>query len=79
VHPCHTAYDAARFGMTVVIVFTWCVQLFLSGIPFVWIGIVAGLGVIGLIGAYTFFPHVTKRIDQFLDPVSGIQSKNFIR
>ncbi|CAO5682856.1 MAG: putative peptidoglycan glycosyltransferase FtsW [Holosporales bacterium] len=58
-------------GMTVVIVFTWCIQLFLSGIPFIWIGIVFGAAVIGLIGAYMFFPHVTKRIDQFLDPVSG--------
>ncbi|CAO4847113.1 MAG: putative peptidoglycan glycosyltransferase FtsW [Holosporales bacterium] len=58
-------------GMTVVVVFTWCVQLFLSGIPFIWIGIVAGLGVMALIGAYCFFPHVTKRIDQFLDPAAG--------
>ncbi|MBP9752410.1 MAG: putative lipid II flippase FtsW [Proteobacteria bacterium] len=58
-------------GMTVVIVFTWCVQLFLSGIPFIWIGIVFGAAIVGLMGAYMFFPHVTKRIDQFLDPVSG--------
>lgn len=58
-------------GMTIVIVFTWCVQLFLSGIPFIWVGTVLGLGIMGIMGAYCFFPHVTKRIDQFLDPSSG--------
>lgn len=58
-------------GMSIVVVFTWCIQLFLSGIPFIWIGIVAGLSITSFIGAYFFFPHVTKRVDQFLDPSSG--------
>lgn len=58
-------------GMTVIIVATWMTQLFLSGIPMIWIGIVGGMGFLSLITAYTFFPHVTKRIDQFLDSSGG--------
>jgi cell division protein FtsW len=29
------------------------------------------LGIAGMIGAYTFLPHVASRIDRFLDPSSG--------
>ena len=58
-------------GMTIVLVSTWCVQLFLFGIPFIWIGIFIGTAIISFIGAYCFFPHVTKRVDQFLDPSAG--------
>jgi cell division protein FtsW len=31
----------------------------------------AGAGVAGLAGAYLLLPHVTSRIDRFLDPSSG--------
>jgi len=39
--------------------------------PLFWMGLAAALSVLGLIGAYFFFPHVAKRIDQFLDPSAG--------
>lgn len=59
------------FGMTVVAAVTWCGQLFIAGIPLFWIGIVGVCAVAGSLGAYLFFPHVARRIDQFMDPSSG--------
>ncbi len=58
-------------GMTLVVVSTWIGQLFIAGMPIIWMVILAGLGVSGLCGAYFLFPHVARRIDQFLDPTSG--------
>lgn len=58
-------------GMTVVATMSWIGQLFIAGMPLIWMGFVAGLGIVGLIGAYFFFPHVARRIDQFLDPSTG--------
>lgn len=58
-------------GMTFVLVATWVAQLFMAGIPIIWLAFVGAVGATGLVGAYFFLPHVTKRIDQFLDPSSG--------
>ncbi len=58
-------------GMTVVTCAIWGVQIFLSGLSMWWIFLLGGLGITGLIGAYMFFPHVTSRIDRFLDPGAG--------
>jgi cell division protein FtsW len=58
-------------GMTVVTVATWIGQLFIAGIPLFWIGCVGGMAIFGMLGSYFFFPHVARRIDQFLDPSSG--------
>ena len=58
-------------GMTLIIVSTWIAQLFIAGMPILWMGILGGCGILGLCGAYFLFPHVARRIDQFLDPVSG--------
>lgn len=58
-------------GMTVVTSAIWGVQIFLSGISMWLIFLLGGLGVIGLVSAYMFFPHVTSRIDRFLDPGAG--------
>ena len=58
-------------GMTVVTTAAWIGQLFIAGMPLFWMGLVAAMGVFGLIGAYFFFPHVARRIDQFLDPTTG--------
>lgn len=58
-------------GMTVVTSAIWGVQIFLSGISMWLIFLLGGLGIAGLIGAYMFFPHVTSRIDRFLDPGAG--------
>jgi cell division protein FtsW len=58
-------------GMTVVTTVTWIGQLFIAGMPLFWMGFVACLGAVGLVSAYFFFPHVARRIDQFLDPSTG--------
>ena len=59
------------FGMTVTLSVIWGVQIFLAGLPLIWVGGLLVLGIIGAIGAYNFLPHVTARIDRFLDPSSG--------
>jgi len=59
------------FGMTVGITLVFASQLFIAGLPFLWIAAMAALGIIGGIGAYFFLPHVTQRINNFLDPASG--------
>lgn len=58
-------------GMTAVIAVVWGIQFFLAGMPMV---ITAGLGVVGIGGlfaAYQFLPHVTSRVDRFLNPEAG--------
>jgi cell division protein FtsW len=58
-------------GMSFVLSCIWGVQVFLSGLPLLLIAVLAILGAAGLFGAYLFFPHVTSRIDRFLDPAAG--------
>ena len=58
-------------GQTALVTATWAALLFLSGIS--WL-IIFGLGAGGaalLFGAYIFFPHVSRRIDTFLNPDGG--------
>lgn len=58
-------------GQTALILGTYAGLLFLSGISwFVIFGLGAG-GVGLLFGAYMFFPHVSRRIDTFLNPEGG--------
>lgn len=57
--------------MTLVLISTWIGQLFVAGMPLIWMGILAGLGIVCLCGAYFLFPHVAKRMDQFFDPSAG--------
>jgi cell division protein FtsW len=59
------------FGMSVVMTAIWGVQIFLAGLPMMYIIALGILGVTGLFGAYVFFPHVSSRIDRFLDPAAG--------
>jgi cell division protein FtsW len=58
-------------GMAVVIGLVWFAQLYMAGLRLYWVaaGTVAGVG--GLIGAYLWLPHVTSRINRFLDPAAG--------
>ena len=61
------------FGMTFIISATWLIQIFLAGLPVLWIVLLGVLGILSVISAYFFFPHVASRIDQFLDPSVGDQ------
>ncbi|MES2252421.1 MAG: putative peptidoglycan glycosyltransferase FtsW [Pseudomonadota bacterium] len=58
-------------GMTLVLISTWIGQLFVAGMPLIWMGILAGLGIVCLCSAYFLFPHVARRMDQFFDPSAG--------
>jgi cell division protein FtsW len=58
-------------GMTVVVSCTWFAQFFLAGLPLLWVGTLTGVGVVGLAGAYFTFPHVTERVNGFLNPAAG--------
>lgn len=58
-------------GMTLTVTGVWAIQLFLAGLPFLWVFVMIGMAVVGIFGAYHVFPHVAKRINNFLDPASG--------
>lgn len=58
-------------GMTVVVSLVWAAQFFMAGLP---LSIMAALLVlcgVSMVGIYLTFPHVTSRIDRFLDPSTG--------
>jgi len=58
-------------GMAALITVMWFSQFFLAGLPLVWIVSIAGCGIGGLFSAYFLFPHVTRRVDHFLNPAGG--------
>ena len=58
-------------GMAAVVTATWFAQFFLAGLSMLWVVALGVLGVVGLCGAYFTFPHVTERIDGFMDPKSA--------
>ncbi|MBS0185388.1 MAG: putative lipid II flippase FtsW [Proteobacteria bacterium] len=58
-------------GMTFVVSCAWGVQIFLAGLSFLWVFLIALLATCGLFLAYFLFPHVSHRIDRFLDPEAG--------
>lgn len=58
-------------GQTVVVVAVWFSQLFLAGLPMLWVALLVLVGVGGLATAYFVFPHVASRVDRFLNPQSG--------
>jgi cell division protein FtsW len=58
-------------GQTALVLATWAVLLFLSGISWFIIFGLAGVAAVLLFGAYMFFPHFSRRIDTFLNPDGG--------
>jgi cell division protein FtsW len=58
-------------GQAFLLTAIWAGQLFLAGLPLIWVGALVALPLIGLILAYLTLPHVTQRIDSFLDPGAG--------
>ena len=59
------------FSMAVLIAAVWFAQYFLAGLHLGWMAALAGAGAAGAAATYAFIPHVTSRIDRFLDPASG--------
>ena len=62
-------------GMTVLITFAFCVQIFLVGIPFWVVGGLAVLGALGIVSSYFLFAHVHDRIDRFLASENEVGSQ----
>jgi cell division protein FtsW len=58
-------------GMTFVVIASSIVQIFLAGMPIVWVVASVLFGVAGIIMLYIFVPHATQRIDSFLHPALG--------
>ena len=58
-------------GMAVVVGLVWLAQLFMAGLRLYWVaaGTIAAAG--ALVGAYMWLPHVTSRVNRFLDPAAG--------
>jgi cell division protein FtsW len=59
------------FGMALVVAAVWFAQFFMAGLRFYWLGIGLVGGISMLFAAYEWLPHVTDRINRFLDPSSG--------
>ncbi len=59
------------FGMVVTVSGVFGAQFFLAGVPVVWVLVMLAAGAIGVVMAYQMLPHVSHRIDRFLDPSSG--------
>ncbi len=58
-------------GMAAVVTMVWFGQFFMAGLPLWLVGMMGCLGFTGLFGAYLLLPHVTSRINRFLDPAAG--------
>ncbi|MCV0428214.1 MAG: putative lipid II flippase FtsW [Roseibium sp.] len=59
------------FGQTMLLGLVWAGLFFLNGISWLIIVTLGLVGIVGLFAAYAFLPHVTGRVDRFLDPSSG--------
>jgi cell division protein FtsW len=59
------------FGQTMLVALVWGALFFMAGMRMIWVAGLGGAAAAGLAGAYFFVPHVTKRINRFMDPASG--------
>ncbi len=53
------------FGQTILTSVVWGGMFFMAGVPWFWIIVLGGLGVLGIVSAYLLLPHVAGRIDRF--------------
>ncbi|MEM6711062.1 MAG: putative lipid II flippase FtsW [Pseudomonadota bacterium] len=58
-------------GQTMLVTAVWGTLFFVSGMSWLWIAVLGSVAVGGLFTAYLVIPHVTSRIDRFLNPESG--------
>jgi cell division protein FtsW len=59
------------FGMAVVVATVWFAQFFMAGLRFYWLAVGFAGGLSMMFAAYELLPHVTDRINRFLDPAAG--------
>jgi cell division protein FtsW len=58
-------------GQTVIVSAVWFGQFVLAGLPVILVFSLVVIGVVGLVGAYFTFGHVSDRVDRFLDPAGS--------
>ncbi|MCW5731640.1 MAG: cell division protein FtsW [Alphaproteobacteria bacterium] len=58
-------------GMALVVTAVWFGQFFVAGLSMYLVGLLIGVGMAGLVAAYSLLPHVTSRVDRFLNPAGG--------
>lgn len=59
------------FGQLMLVTMVFGAIFFMTGLSWRWIGSLATVAIIGALAAYTLSPHVTSRVDRFLNPDSG--------
>jgi cell division protein FtsW len=59
------------FGQTMLVTIVWCGLFFVAGLHWFWVMGLGGMGLVGIVAAYEFLPHVRARIERFLDKDSG--------
>ncbi|QFU17129.1 FtsW/RodA/SpoVE family cell cycle protein [Microvirga thermotolerans] len=59
------------FGQTMLITTVWCGLFFVAGLHWFWVMGLGGAGLVGVVAAYEFLPHVRARIERFMDKSSG--------
>ena len=58
-------------GMVAVVSAVWFTQFFVAGLRVQWLAALGSLGMVALVAAYLTLPHVSSRVDRFLNPQSG--------
>ena len=59
------------FGQLMLVTLVFGAVFFMAGLSWRWIGSLAMIALVGAVAAYTLSPHVTSRVDRFLNPESG--------
>ncbi len=59
------------FGQTMLVAMVWGALFFMAGMRLIWVVGLAGTAFAGLGAAYLTVPHVTRRVQRFMDPSSG--------
>jgi cell division protein FtsW len=59
------------FGQTMLVTVVWCGLFFVAGLHWFWVAGLGGAGLLGIVAAYEFLPHVRSRIERFMDKSSG--------
>jgi len=59
------------FGQTMLVTIVWCGLFFIAGLHWFWVMGLGGAGLVGIVAAYEFLPHVRARIERFMDKDSG--------
>jgi cell division protein FtsW len=57
-----------NFGMALAMGLVWFAQVFMAGLPLLWLAPILAGGMCVVVGAYTLLPHVRDRLERFINP-----------